>query len=134
MPGHGGNLVSTFDKFCADKGVTIVTHSRAKALEDKWEHFAMQCQLTYQGRKLSTPFKQGIAHTKLPTAADVLACLLSDATAIHSTFEDWATDLGYNPDSIKALSTYLQCQKTATQLRNFLSKDYNEFEQAASEH
>ena len=44
-----------------------------------------------------------------PSVADVLSCLLSDANAIHMTFEEWCSDFGYDSDSRKAEKTYLAC-------------------------
>jgi len=58
-----------------------------------------------------------------PTLADVLYCLLSDANGVEQTFEEWASDLGYDSDSRKALKTYMACQKTrAALLKMFGSK------------
>ena len=57
-----------------------------------------------------------------PSLTDVLPCLLSDGSAYfdRSTFEEWAGDLGYDADSIKALDTYNACNKIGRVLsRNF---------------
>lgn len=37
-----------------------------------------------------------------PTVADVLYCLMSEANAVHMTFEEWCSDFGYDSDSRKA--------------------------------
>ena len=65
-----------------------------------------------------------------PDAASVLDCLLSDASSAESTFEDWCSDLGCDSDSRKALATYLECQKVARQLRDFLGAKLTEYMEA----
>ena len=55
-----------------------------------------------------------------PTTADVLACLLSDASGAGETFEEWCSNFGYSDDSMKAMETYRACQKTRSALQRFL--------------
>lgn len=56
---------------------------------------------------------------KPPSAEDVLYCLLSDSEAIdRPTFEEWASDLGYDPDSRKAETAYRACLATGLALRS----------------
>jgi len=56
-----------------------------------------------------------------PSIADVLYCLLSDASVIDcATFEEWASGLGFDPDSRKAEKTYQDCLKQALALRRLL--------------
>lgn len=55
-----------------------------------------------------------------PVVADVLDCLASDANGINQSFEEWASDLGYDTDSRKAERTYQTCQKQARELRQLL--------------
>jgi hypothetical protein len=53
-----------------------------------------------------------------PNDLDVIYCILLDASVInHSSFEDWASDFGYDPDSRKALAMYHACMATALKLR-----------------
>jgi hypothetical protein len=60
----------------------------------------------------------------LPTIEDVLYCLASEADALdHPTFESWASDLGYDPDSRSAETTYRACLETARKLRAALGDD-----------
>lgn len=62
----------------------------------------------------SVDFYQGSAHKEPPTVADVMYCVLSDASARHhGSFEDWAADYGYDDDSRKAERIYNRCLKTA---------------------
>lgn len=53
-----------------------------------------------------------------PTLVDVLVSLLMDASAIDEpSFEDWASSLGYDPDSRKAHAIWQACIETALKLR-----------------
>lgn len=50
---------------------------------------------------------------KLPTAKDVLACLMIDYSVInHPNFESWADEFGYDKDSREAEKIYNECRKT----------------------
>lgn len=58
--------------------------------------------------------------TKLnpPSLADLVYCLVSDASAIdHPTFESWADEYGYDSDSRKGEALYRQCLEIALKLR-----------------
>ena len=46
-----------------------------------------------------------------PTAADLLHCLVLDASCAENTFEEWCSELGYDTDSRKAEEIYNQCRK-----------------------
>ena len=62
----------------------------------------------------SVDFYQGSAHKEPPTVADVMHCVLLDASARHhGSFEDWAAEYGYDDDSRKAERIYERCLKTA---------------------
>ena len=61
---------------------------------------------------------------KKPTSEDVLDALLSDADALqYDTFEDWAPELGYDTDSIKAKKIYEACRKTGSELKKLLGHE-----------
>lgn len=54
-----------------------------------------------------------------PKLADVLHSLCLDSDVInYGTFEEWAGDLGYDPDSRKAHKIYKTCLEFAIKLRN----------------
>lgn len=59
---------------------------------------------------------------KSPTAYDVLACCSSDIN-IPDNFEDFCSELGYEPDSIKALKTFEACKKQSIKLNNFFNSE-----------
>ncbi len=52
-----------------------------------------------------------------PDVADVVHCLLTDASGTDERFEDWAAELGFDPDSRKAERMYEACRETAAALR-----------------
>jgi hypothetical protein len=55
-----------------------------------------------------------------PSVADVLSCLLSETRACTTTFDDWCSDYGDNNDSLKALNTYLACQRNGSKVIRLL--------------
>jgi hypothetical protein len=95
---------------------------------------AWNVTLFYKNRKLTTPFYTG-ASIKEPTAADVLHCLISDAQSVgfSNGFEDWATSLGYDPDSRKAEKIYNDCVASSTKVRKLLGKDFDAFAKACED-
>lgn len=59
-----------------------------------------------------------------PNFANVLHCLVSDASAIdYPTFEQWAADMGCDPDSRKAEATYRDGLETGLKLGLALGGD-----------
>ncbi len=66
-------------------------------------------------------FSMGYGHNGAePDVAGVLDCLLSDSDALDRDFEEWASDLGYDPDSRTAERTYKACLKSGEKLKVFL--------------
>ena len=54
----------------------------------------------------------------LPDPCDVVSSLVLDASALDSaTYEDWASEYGYDEDSRKGEQIYRQCLETALRLR-----------------
>ena len=68
------------------------------------------------GAVISGWYSQGSAHKAPPTLQDVISCLLMDTSDIEQDFEDWASDLGFDPDSRKAEKMFKACQKTGEDL------------------
>lgn len=60
-----------------------------------------------------------------PALNDVCASLLSDGSAFFDgqRFEDWAGDLGYSADSIKAKEIFEACDRIGRDLSRALSRD-----------
>lgn len=70
-------------------------------------------------------FSQGSAHSRPPTAHDIIECLVSDALtrAQAATFEEWCSDLGYDSDSRKALRTYEAIGRNTQRLKALFGND-----------
>ena len=62
-----------------------------------------------------------------PDAADVLACLLSDVRGVEDarSFEDWASDLGFDPDSRTAEKCFRVCLRLSPKVRRFMGDLYD---------
>lgn len=62
----------------------------------------------------------------VPELADVLDNLASDAAGYENarSFEDWASDYGYDTDSRKAERIYSEIKKQVSELRRLLGADY----------
>jgi hypothetical protein len=80
-------------------------------------------ELRYQGRKMEIPFWQGLGHEEPPTLADVITCLIFDAQSVDGqTFETWASDLGYDTDSRKALHIFEEVRDQAARFQQLIGK------------
>jgi hypothetical protein len=55
-----------------------------------------------------------------PSVVDVLACVGMDAQALHMTFDDWASDYGYDTDSREAERTWRACGDNARKALKFM--------------
>jgi hypothetical protein len=75
-----------------------------------------------QRRKLTVYFSMGYGHTRGPKIMQVLHSLATDAASVDNarSFEDWASDLGYDTDSRTADRTYKTCVRQAAKLKTFL--------------
>jgi len=52
-----------------------------------------------------------------PNIADVVSCLMCDASSGMETFQDWCYNMSANIDSRSDLDTYLRCQDILVNLR-----------------
>ena len=97
---------------------------------DEWARSASHYRVKFRMNRhtMTSYFSMGVAHTKEPTAIDVLSCLASDSAGIDfHCFEEWSRNYGYDTDSRKAERTYRACEKAAANLRRFLGDEaYNE--------
>ncbi len=59
-----------------------------------------------------------------PHPADVISCLLTDSSAEdYATFEDWANEMGYDPDSRKAEAIWQACLETSRNMNRVIGHD-----------
>lgn len=64
---------------------------------------------------------------KKPTAYDILACISGDIGVYEETFEEWASNFGYDADSRKAEQSYnAVCDQSRKMVRFFTSKELEE--------
>lgn len=72
-----------------------------------------------------TAAKLAKAQKVAPKLEDVCHSLLMDGSAYFDglRFEDWAAELGYSDDSIKAKETFEACDRTGRDLSRALSRD-----------
>src|SRR3990167_8432953 len=70
-----------------------------------------KCKIKAGKRSMTVYFSQGPAHSREPTAADLLDCLASDASTIDNArgFEEFCSELGYDTDSRKAERIFKVC-------------------------
>ena len=72
-------------------------------------------------------YSQGSAHTTPPVLCDVMYSLTMDAEVLDcSTFEEWASDCGYDEDSRKAEAIYKACQDNAKQFAAMFGRSERE--------
>jgi hypothetical protein len=90
--------------------------------------------LRYGRRSMRVPFYMGPALTDEPTAADVLSCLILDASATEISFEEWCADLGYDEDSRKAEATYRACVKNGQKVRRLLGDAFDTVAETLSDY
>jgi hypothetical protein len=89
-----------------------------------------RCVFRCRSRQMTIPFSQGPAISRKPEAADVLDCLASDAAEFENarSFEEWASEYGYDEDSRKAEKVYNAVERQTNLLRRFLSGTPGAFE------
>ena len=90
---------------------------QARMSVDEADAIRTACELGTT-RELGAPSLPRQAPIPAPKFADVLHCLVSDSEVIDcATFEEWASDLGYDPDSLTAERVYKACLEIALKLR-----------------
>lgn len=109
------------------RAVATRVDSNPNMVADDWARYASHWKVTlkHNGRRMTVPFSQGSAFRNPPSAEDVLNCLTVDAISVENArgVEDWARDLGYDPDSKVAVKTYNLCMRQRKRLLNFLGNE-----------
>ena len=103
-----------------------------KTKRDSWECFHWQLRAKDQtidyytglGHVIKAKHKMVEDRPKKPKLRDILYSLASDASCGERSFQDFCAELGYSEDSIKALDTYLKCQRNG-QILEKICKSYN---------
>jgi hypothetical protein len=99
---------------------------RVEEDDNHWQHNAYKVRLTYQGRTMTVPWRQGLGIEREPNAEDVMEALLSDAAGFDNarSFEDWAEEYGYDTDSRKAEKLYRAVKAQTDKLARLLGDDF----------
>lgn len=97
--------------------------------ETGWENYTYRVRLHFEERTMETEWHQGMAITDDPEAASVMQSLFSDADTVEYSaediFEEWASELGYDPDSRKAEQIYNNVKEQTEKLRALLGDKYD---------
>jgi hypothetical protein len=111
----------------ADDGISADIVYGGEPREDWPDAHPYRVTLDYDGRSMTTPFYTGSGWTKEPDVDDVMECLASDASSVVNSrgFEEWADDLGFDPDSRKAERSYHQAKRQTDDLRELLGDDFD---------
>lgn len=135
----------------AKAGVVVSWQYTGEQKRDNWVCDAWQATITNGKNKQEFDYYTGPGHRKLfkkaygwerptnqrekqwffeqnsqpvePVAAGLIHSLILDGDACNYSFEEWASNFGYEEDSRKALETYLQCQKVGGQLRRIIGNN-----------
>lgn len=94
--------------------------------EQEWQDRAFHYKVTLRrGRKkLTTYYSAGAGSPESPTVDEVLDILASDSSGADNarSFEDWASEYGYDTDSRKAERTFRAVQETSEKLKQLLGE------------
>jgi hypothetical protein len=130
-------MEKTFEKAIADARITMAVKHGAPVNETFKDSDPWTCTLKRGRKRMTVPFYMGIGHNgKEPTAAEVLSCLLSDASSADDarSFEDFAGELGYDVNSRKAERIYKACQRTSRKLHAFLGDTFDTLLEASRDY
>lgn len=96
--------------------------------DGKWEGTAWMVTLSYDGRRFTVPFYQGIGIKGAPETKDVVECLLGDSCSADDATDEWDffSALGFTP-SREAKETYDACVKIAASMHELLGDDFDRF-------
>lgn len=74
-------------------------------------------------RRMTLSYSMGLGLSGGPDVDDVLNSLALDSHAADETFEDWASEYGFDTDSRNAERLYKTCQRQTEKLKRFLGAD-----------
>lgn len=116
----------TLNAFIREHRITMTTDrvDSNPAMDDSANMDHWKCVLRCGSRRMSLVFSMGYGlGGKAPKIADVLDCLASDASSIDGrSFEEWADDIGMNPDSRKGERTYKIIERQSAKLSRLIGE------------
>lgn len=121
----------SIDDFIKRFGLTTEVErlaNRSDPADDKdWAKTASHWRITIHDGECEVPFvteySMGSACKGEPKLRDVLDSLCSDVIPDGTTFEEWASDLGIDPDSRRGERIYRACQASTKKLRELLGTE-----------
>ena len=99
-------MEKTIREFAEENNITLEYRQIEKRPDNNndWgkgsKHF--KCDICYNGRNIEIYYSQGSRVKDDPTIEDLLDCIIVDSTDNYSSFEEWASEFGYDEDSRKA--------------------------------
>jgi hypothetical protein len=123
------NETITLEEFIAANRITMdcewTEHNPEVEENPRYPMNHYKCTLKMGTQRMSVPFSMGMAHTEGPDLLGVLDCLASDAKSWenYTTFEGWAEDYGYDPDSRRAERVFKAVEVQSRKLESFLGED-----------
>lgn len=100
--------------------------------KDGWEHHRYRVVLAVDGRAMTVNFRQGMGVDDDPDALRVLESVFADTIDMvelmeradqGEAFEEWAGNVGYDPDSREAERLYRACGDQALELRKLVGHE-----------
>lgn len=96
--------------------------------KDAWKRTAnkYKAKITYNKKNMTVTFFTGRGWKREPELGDILEIILKDTIYSVYSFEDFASELGCDPDSRKAKKIYKGVQKMAKKVNRVFSKEEQE--------
>ena len=96
--------------------------------KDEWKKTSnkYKARIKYNKKSMTIIYYTGSGWKKDPVLEDILGSILQDATYLDYGFEDFASAMGYDPDSRKAEKIYKEIQKQAKKINRIFSKEEQE--------
>jgi hypothetical protein len=113
---HNGKLVAETD-YSAGCG-HCPSYQYGDNSVNHWEEVRRECETG------KSNFKTVWGYSILLDTTDVIYSLVMDSDALnYPTYEEWASEFGYDPDSRKGEAIYRQCLEIALKLRSAIGED-----------
>lgn len=116
--------------------LSVIAGPAVRVDEEGWKHRRWTVELERAGRRMRSPFLQGMGHELPPTAFDVLSCMLLDASGFvngsegDASFREWADEFVVWDEvpvekRARYRHTYQAVAKQTRELRVFLADDFD---------
>jgi len=95
--------------------------------EDNFQGLHYKVTLKRPKCQMTIYFSMGYGLNYNPTIGMVLSCLISDSISYDNadTFEEWASEYGFDTDSRNAHKTYKTVEKQTERFKKFMGESYD---------